>query len=97
MAAGAGVFLSDDLRERVASLATAQNVTSDAMLNALVVPEGVNEADLRKRLLNDYHIEVSSGLGSLAGKIIRIGLMGYNAEEYNVDRVVNAMKEILAK
>lgn len=67
------------------------------MLNALVVPEGVNEADLRKRLLNDYHIEVSSGLGSLAGKIIRIGLMGYNAEEYNVDRVVNAMKEILAK
>lgn len=40
---------------------------------------------------------VSSGLGSLAGKIIRIGLMGYNAEEYNVDRVVNAMKEILAK
>ena len=76
VAAGAGVFLSDDLRERVASLATAQNVTSDAMLNALVVPEGVNEADLRKRLLNDYHIEVSSGLGSLAGKIIRIDHFG---------------------
>lgn len=39
VAAGAGVFLSDDLRERVASLATAQNVTSDAMLNALVERE----------------------------------------------------------
>ena len=39
VAAGAGVFLSDDLRERVASLATAQNVTNDAMLNALVEPE----------------------------------------------------------
>ncbi|STU33261.1 Uncharacterised protein [Klebsiella pneumoniae] len=39
MAAGAGVFLSDDLRERVASLATAQNVTTDAMLNALVERE----------------------------------------------------------
>ncbi|WP_241899336.1 hypothetical protein [Erwinia sp. OLTSP20] len=39
VAAGAGVFLSDNLRERVASLATAQNVTSDAMLNALVERE----------------------------------------------------------
>lgn len=39
VAAGAGVFLSDDLRERVASLATAQNVTADAMLNALVERE----------------------------------------------------------
>ncbi|EPI3562739.1 hypothetical protein ACS57A_003108, partial [Escherichia coli] len=39
VAAGAGVFLSDDLRERVASLATAQNVTTDAMLNALVERE----------------------------------------------------------
>lgn len=39
MAAGAGVFLSDDLRERVASLAAAQNVTTDTMLNALVERE----------------------------------------------------------
>ncbi len=65
------------------------------MLNAVVVPEGVDEANLRARLLNDYQIEVSSGLGSLAGKIIRIGLMGYNAEKYNVDRLIKAMKEIL--
>lgn len=65
------------------------------MLNAVSVPEGVDEAVLRGRLLHEYQIEVSSGLGALAGKIIRIGLMGYNAERYNVDRLVGAMKEIL--
>ena len=65
------------------------------MLNAVVVPEGVDEAALRRKLLNDYGIEVSSGLGALAGKIIRIGLMGYNAQDYNVDRLLDAMKEIV--
>ena len=66
-------------------------------LNAVVVPEGVDEADLRAQLLNKYHIEVSSGLGPLAGKIIRIGLMGYNATEESVDRLLTALKEILGK
>ncbi|MEY8339064.1 alanine--glyoxylate aminotransferase family protein [Lachnospiraceae bacterium 62-35] len=66
-------------------------------LNAVVVPDGVDEADLRAQLLNKYHIEVSSGLGPLAGKIIRIGLMGYNATEYNADRLLAALKEILGK
>ena len=66
-------------------------------LNAVIVPDGVDEAALRAELLNRYHIEVSSGLGPLAGKIIRIGLMGYNAQEYNVDRLLAALKEILGK
>ena len=65
------------------------------MLNAVLVPENVNEAELRSRLLNEYHIEVSSGLGALAGKVIRIGLMGYNATIENVDRLIAAMKEVL--
>ena len=64
-------------------------------LNAVLVPDGVDEAALRASLLRDYHIEVSSGLGPLAGKIIRIGLMGYNATDYNVDRLLAALKEIL--
>ncbi|MDR1815091.1 MAG: alanine--glyoxylate aminotransferase family protein [Clostridiales Family XIII bacterium] len=64
-------------------------------LNTVVVPEGVDEAALRKRLLNEYHIEINGGLGALAGKIVRIGLMGYNAKEENVDRLITAMKEIL--
>ena len=66
-------------------------------LNAIIVPEGVDEAALRAELLNKYHIEVSSGLGALAGKIIRVGLMGYNATEYNVDRLLAALKEILGR
>lgn len=64
-------------------------------LNTIIVPDGVDEAQLRARLLNDYHIEISSGLGALAGKVIRVGLMGYNATEYNVDRLLAAMSEIL--
>lgn len=65
------------------------------MLNVVVVPDGVNEALLRSRLLSEYMIEVSSGLGELAGKVIRIGLMGYNAKVENVNRLLNAMKQIL--
>lgn len=64
-------------------------------LNAIIVPEGVDEAKLRSQLLNKYHIEVSSGLGPLAGKVIRVGLMGYNATDYNVDRLLAALKEIM--
>ena len=64
-------------------------------LNAVLVPEGVDEAGLRARLLNEYRIEISNGLGALNGKIVRIGLMGYNAKKENVDRLIAAMKAIL--
>lgn len=64
-------------------------------LNAVVVPDGVDEAALRSRLLKEYHIEISSGLGALAGKVVRVGLMGYNAKPENVDRLLAALKEIL--
>ena len=64
-------------------------------LNTVLVPAGIDEVLFRKRLLNEYNIEVGNGLGDLAGKIIRIGLMGYNAKAYNVERLINAMKEII--
>jgi len=64
-------------------------------LNTMLVPEGVDEASLRKALLTEYTIEVGGGLGELAGKTIRIGLMGYNANVEVVDRLLAAMKEIL--
>ena len=66
-------------------------------LNCVIVPEGVDEAALRAELLEKYHIEVSSGLGPLAGKVIRIGLMGYNATFDTVDRLLDALREILKK
>lgn len=67
------------------------------MLNAVVVPAGINEAKLRAVLLDEYRTEISAGLGALSGKIIRIGLMGYNAQPHNVEFVLNALKEIVSR
>lgn len=67
------------------------------MMSAVTVPAGVDEAALRKALRADYAIEIGGGLGDLAGKIIRIGLMGYNARTENVEILSAAMSEILAK
>lgn len=64
-------------------------------LNAITVPEGVDEAEVRKRLLNEYNLEIGAGLGSLAGKIWRIGLMGYACNSKNVLYCLGALKEIL--
>ncbi len=65
-------------------------------LNAIVVPEGVDEAVLRSRLLNEYNLEIGAGLGSLAGKIVRIGLMGYGANMKNVMYCLEALEAVLA-
>jgi len=65
------------------------------MLNAVVPPPGVDEAKLRKQLRQEYMIEVGSGLGPLAGKIIRIGLMGETARRENVNRLLAALRQCL--
>lgn len=65
------------------------------MLNAVVVPDGTDEAAVRSRLLKEHAIEIGAGLGPLAGKIWRIGLMGYNARPEVVDRVLGALKQVL--
>ena len=64
-------------------------------LNAVTVPEGTNEAQVRKRLLEEYQIEVGAGLGPMKGKIWRVGLMGESSQASNVDRYLNAMTQIL--
>jgi alanine-glyoxylate transaminase / serine-glyoxylate transaminase / serine-pyruvate transaminase len=66
------------------------------MLNAVRVPDGVDEAAVRGRLLKDHQIEIGAGLGPLAGKIWRIGLMGYNARPEVVTRCLSALKASLA-
>ncbi|GAB4514436.1 MAG: alanine--glyoxylate aminotransferase family protein [Sulfuricaulis sp.] len=65
-------------------------------LNAVMVPEGVDDAVLRSRLLNDYNLEIGAGLGALAGKIVRIGLMGYGANMKNVMYCLEALEAVLA-
>ncbi len=58
-------------------------------LTTVVIPEGVNGKDFCLHLLNKHGVEVGGGLGSLAGKVWRIGLMGYNSTEKNVDHILN--------
>jgi len=67
------------------------------MLNSICIPEGVDDVEVRSRLRNDYKIEIGAGLGPLAGKIWRVGLMGHTARPENVERVLKALKEILNK
>ncbi len=62
------------------------------MLNAVKVPAGVDEARVRARLLSRHRIEIGAGLGPLAGKIWRIGLMGHTARAPNVERLVQALR-----
>ena len=65
-------------------------------LNAIMVPEGVDEAILRSRLLNEYNLEIGAGLGAPAGQIVRIGLMGYGANMKNVMYCLEALEAVLA-
>jgi len=67
------------------------------MLNAVVVPDGVDELSVRRRLRSEFKIEVGAGLGPLAGKIWRVGLMGHTARKENVARLIAALKTILKK
>jgi len=53
-------------------------------LNAVSIPGGVNDADVRQQLLNQYNLEIGAGLGDFAGKVWRIGLMGYASNPKNV-------------
>ena len=66
-------------------------------LNAVGVPEGVDEAGIRKKLLLDYNIEIGAGLGPLKGKIWRIGLMGATSTTQNVETVLKALKKLLGR
>jgi len=65
-------------------------------LNAVTVPEGVDEAAVRSALLNEYNLEIGAGLGAMAGKIWRIGLMGYASNPTNVLFCLGALDAVLA-
>jgi len=65
-------------------------------LNAIKVPEGVDEAAVRKHLLHEYGIEIGGGLGPLAGKIWRVGLMGESSSRNNVVLLLGALEGALA-
>jgi len=62
-------------------------------LNCVTVPEGIDEAAVRKALLSDANIEIGGGLGPLAGKVWRIGLMGESSRQENVLAVLSAIEQ----
>ena len=64
-------------------------------LNSVTVPEGVDEAAVRGRLLNDFNLEIGAGLGALAGKVWRIGLMGYSSRGENILLCLAALDAVL--
>ena len=64
-------------------------------LNTVRLPEGTDDVRLRKQLLDEYGIEVAGGFGPLAGKILRIGIMGPLATEENVDLLCGALSKCL--
>lgn len=65
-------------------------------LNAVVVPEGVSEPQVRADMLDKHGIEIGAGLGDLAGKIFRIGLMGTSSTASNVTTCLAALEQVLA-
>jgi len=65
-------------------------------LNAVRIPEGVDDMAVRKFLLSEYGLEIGGGLGDLKGKIWRVGLMGYTSTRNNVILFLEALKEALA-
>ena len=67
------------------------------MLNSVYLPKGVEDLPTRKRLLSEYNIEVGAGLGQAKGKIWRVGLMGETCKIQNIEYLVGALKEIMAK
>ena len=64
-------------------------------LNAVHVPEGVDDALVRGRLLNEFGIEIGAGLGPFKGKAWRIGLMGHSSSQRNVVLLVSALEALL--
>jgi alanine-glyoxylate transaminase/serine-glyoxylate transaminase/serine-pyruvate transaminase len=66
-------------------------------LNSVVIPAGVDDGALRTALLDEFSLEIGAGLGALAGKTWRIGLMGYASNQPNVLLCLNALEAILQR
>ena len=82
----------------LAELGLSGHVTPEHRLHSLTtvrVPDGVDPKAITSRLLNEYNIEIANGLGQLAGKVWRVGLMGFNSRRENVLMLLAALKAVL--
>lgn len=68
-----------------------------ATLTTTILPDNLDEAYLRKRLLNEFNIEVAGGLGTLAGRAWRVGLMGHSCRKDSVEELYRILSDMLAE
>jgi len=64
-------------------------------LNSVTIPDGVDDAAVRSQLLNEFNLEIGAGLGALAGKVWRIGLMGHSSRAENIMLCLSALEAVL--
>ena len=64
-------------------------------LNSVTIPDGVDDAAVRAQLLNEFNLEIGAGLGALAGKVWRIGLMGHSSRAENIILCLGALEAVL--
>lgn len=64
-------------------------------LNAVSIPDGVDDAAVRRRLLEEFNLEIGAGLGALAGRVWRIGLMGHSSRAENIMLCIAALEAVL--
>jgi alanine-glyoxylate transaminase/serine-glyoxylate transaminase/serine-pyruvate transaminase len=66
-------------------------------LTTVCIPAGVDGKAIARQLLNEHNIEIGGGLGELAGKVWRVGLMGFNSRKESVDELLAALRQVLPK
>ncbi|WP_414541128.1 alanine--glyoxylate aminotransferase family protein [Nostoc sp. CCY0012] len=66
-------------------------------LTTVCIPEGVDGKAIARQLLNEHNIEIGGGLGELAGRVWRVGLMGFNSRPESVDQLLTALSQVLSK
>jgi len=64
-------------------------------LTTVKVPDGINSTEVCRKLLSEYNIEIAGGLGTLKGKVWRVGLMGYSSSKENIVLLTAALSKIL--
>ena len=88
-----GVFVRE-MRKLELEPAVAESIRAP-MINAIRVPENVDDAKVRQRLYDEFNIEIGAGLGPLKGKIWRVGLMGDGARVENVELLAKALRQLI--
>lgn len=88
------LYLKDKLQE-IGVEFIVEEAYRTPQLNAVSIPHTLDDTTTRSKLLNDYNLEIGAGLGALAGKVWRIGLMGHSCHRKNVDILVSALRSSL--